>query len=73
MTSTRTHICVFFDDGELEHHVCACGRRALYLLDDDGSDSVLVTVLEDDALADTAVTYVPTSLTDPVTDFAVSA
>ena len=73
MTSTRTHICVFFDDGELEHHVCACGRRALYLLDDHGSDGVLVSVLDDDVLDDTAVTYVPTGLTDQAAELAASA
>lgn len=71
--STRTHICVFFDDGELEHHVCACGRRALYLLDEDGSDGVLVPEPEVDALDDTAVAYVPTRLTGPATELAVSA
>ena len=72
MTSIRTHTCVFFDDGELEHHVCACGRRALYLLDDDGSDGVFVAVDETD-LDDTPVAYVPTGLTGRVTELPASA
>ncbi|WP_024285879.1 hypothetical protein [Cellulomonas sp. KRMCY2] len=67
MTSTRNHTCVFFDDGELEHHVCACGRRALYLLDDDGSDGVLVALLDDEVAA------VTSGRTGPLADLAASA
>lgn len=66
MTSTRTHTCVFFDDGELEHHVCACGRRALYVLDD-GSDGVLVAQLDDEVAA------MASGPTGPLADLAASA
>jgi len=41
MTENRTHLCVFFDDGELDP-ICACGRRAGYLPDQDGADPLLV-------------------------------
>ena len=49
MTENRTHVCVFFDDGELDP-ICACGRRAAYLPEQDGADSLLV-LLEELALS----------------------
>jgi hypothetical protein len=47
MTTTRIHTCIYFDDGGAEHR-CACGSRAFYLVEEDGTDPVLV-VLHDDA------------------------
>lgn len=44
MATTPDHICVYFDDGELEH-VCSCGARALYVLEEDGG--VLVALKAD--------------------------
>lgn len=48
MAETRTHACVFFVDGDWPEPVCACGQRALYLLDE-GADAILVML--DDAAA----------------------
>jgi hypothetical protein len=47
MTTKRIHTCIYFDDGGAEHR-CACGSRAFYLVEEDGTDPVLV-VLDDDA------------------------
>lgn len=44
MATAPNHICVYFDDGEPEH-VCACGGRALYVLEEDGG--VLVAIEAD--------------------------
>ncbi|MCU1432934.1 MAG: hypothetical protein JWP95_2039 [Actinotalea sp.] len=52
--STRTHICVFFDDGEIEHF-CGCGERALYLVDDEEVGGVLVLLQDDTATVTTLV------------------
>lgn len=41
--STRIHTCVYFDDGELEH-LCACGARAMLVLDEQG-EAGLVALL----------------------------
>jgi hypothetical protein len=46
MTSNRTHTCVYFDDGGPEH-VCVCGSRALLVLDEDGTEGVLVALLDE--------------------------
>ena len=50
MTTTRTHTCIYFDDGDLEHR-CACGSRAFYLTEQDGvldgTEPVLVVLAED--------------------------
>lgn len=51
MTSTRTHTCVYFDDGEPEL-VCACGSYAVRL-DEPGFEDVLVA-LDDGRVADLA-------------------
>ena len=40
-TSTRGHACAFFDDGGLEL-LCACGERALQLLDEHGDSTLVV-------------------------------
>jgi hypothetical protein len=58
MTSTRSHTCVFFDDGALEV-ACGCGQRAMYLVeDDDELGATLVVLLEETA---TVTTLVPTT------------
>jgi hypothetical protein len=46
MTTTRIHSCIYFDDGDAEHR-CPCGSRAFYLVEEDGTEPVLV-VLHDD-------------------------
>lgn len=48
MTSNRTHICVYFDDGGPEH-VCVCGSRALLVVDEHTGESVLVALLDESA------------------------
>lgn len=40
-TRTRTHSCVFFDDGDTEL-LCVCGERALHLPDEDGGIVVVL-------------------------------
>lgn len=40
--STSTHICVYFDDGGLDH-VCDCGQSAILVVDEDGLE-VLVAM-----------------------------
>ena len=45
MAANRVHICTYFDDGGAEH-VCPCGSRAFYVIDEDGTEPVLV-VLDD--------------------------
>jgi hypothetical protein len=45
MAGHRNHSCTYFDDGEL---VCDCGRRAVYVIDDESLELVLVA-FEDDA------------------------
>lgn len=44
MAGHRNHSCTYFDDGEL---VCDCGRRAVYVIDDESLELVLVTVEDD--------------------------
>ena len=39
--STSTHVCVYFDDGELEH-LCGCGSRALLVVGEDGLEALVV-------------------------------
>jgi hypothetical protein len=46
MTTKRIHTCIYFDDGGAEHR-CACGSRALHLVEEDGADAVLVVLDED--------------------------
>ena len=48
-TSTRGHACVFFDDGGLEL-LCACGERALHLVDEDGDSTFVVLCTEPSAV-----------------------
>ena len=48
--STRTHICIYFDDGGPEL-LCSCGCRAVLLVDDEGYDSALYAMLEEEAAA----------------------
>jgi len=67
MAGTGTHTCVFFDDGWLEP-ICICGQRALYLVDENGTDGVLV--LLDDDIAAVAASGVRGRLPE---DLAVSA
>ncbi|MCL3861324.1 hypothetical protein [Actinotalea sp. K2] len=45
MATTDTHTCVFYDHGEAEL-ACVCGQLAMYVVEEDGTDAVLV-VLED--------------------------
>lgn len=52
--STRTHICVFYDDGEMEHF-CGCGERALFLIDDEETGGVLLLLQDDTATVTTLV------------------
>ena len=51
--STRTHVCVYFDDGELDHG-CVCGSRAILVLDEDGLEALVV--LDDDGATVTTLT-----------------
>ena len=53
--STRTHICVFFDDGAIEH-LCGCGEQALHLPEDEVLGGVLVVLAD---VAATVTTLVP--------------
>ena len=55
MTSNRTHICVYFDDGGPEH-VCVCGSRALLVLDDGGTQGGVLVALLDESAPVTALT-----------------
>lgn len=45
MARNSTHSCTYYDDGEL---VCGCGKRAVYVLDEDTLE--LVLTIEDDDL-----------------------
>lgn len=57
--STRTHTCVFFDEGEL--HVCGCGQTAMLVTEEDGT-AVLVVLGAPDAFAHLPATPVPVSV-----------
>ena len=64
--STRTHSCVFFDDGEL--HLCGCGQTAMLVIEEDGSQ-LLVVLDAPDAFAGLSdapveITVVPAALVD---------
>ena len=52
MTSTRTHTCVYFDDGSLEH-LCSCGSRALLVIDDEELGGVLLALRDEEPAAPT--------------------
>lgn len=67
MTSTRTHTCVYFDDGGLEH-LCSCGSRALLVIEDDEVGGVLVALLDEEPVAPTRLRS-----SHPVEELAVSA
>ncbi|WP_182112931.1 MULTISPECIES: hypothetical protein [unclassified Actinotalea] len=45
--STSTHICVYFDEGGLDH-VCDCGQGAVLVVDEAGIE-VLVAMAPADA------------------------
>lgn len=53
--STRTHVCVYFDDGELDH-LCACGSRALLVLGEDGLEALVVVAPDDEGATVTTLT-----------------
>lgn len=57
--STRTHSCVFFDEGEL--HACGCGQTAMLVAEEDGT-AVLVVLDAPDAFADLTSTPVPVTV-----------
>ncbi|GAA2719057.1 hypothetical protein [Cellulomonas aerilata] len=52
MSTTRIHSCIYFDDGV--HHTCSCGSRAMFLVEDDGHEPVLVMLHDDGAAPETA-------------------
>ena len=64
MADIRIHTCIYFDDGA--EHLCACGSRAMYLVEEDGMDAVLVELLDTTASA-------PVVAADFARELAVSA
>jgi len=44
--TTRIHSCIYFDDGD--EHRCTCGSRALYLVEDESGEPILVVLHDDD-------------------------
>lgn len=59
--STRSHSCVFFDDGEL--HVCGCGQTAMLVTEEDGS-TLLVVLDGPDVFAGLSADPVPVTVVD---------
>lgn len=53
--STRTHVCVYFDDGELDHG-CVCGSRAILVVGEDGLEALVVVGTDDGATVTTLTT-----------------
>ena len=46
MATDRIHRCIYFDDGGPEL-LCVCGGRGMVLVEDEGSEALLVALLDD--------------------------
>ncbi|MBX9245023.1 hypothetical protein ICW40_09395 [Actinotalea ferrariae] len=53
--STSTHVCVYFDDGELDR-LCVCGSRAFLVVDEHGLEVLVVLDGDDDGATVTTLT-----------------
>ncbi len=47
MGEQHLHTCVFFDDGDPEL-LCVCGGRAMFVVEEEGAEGMVVVLVDDD-------------------------